>query len=58
MTTSPRSKNYRIIEKIRQIRNILQRADEGIGPYDRLFRQPDGSKDLTLLPPLILPIRI
>ncbi len=28
----------------RRIRNILRRADVGIGPYGYLFRQSDGSR--------------
>ena len=36
MPTSPRSKNRRINNAFRQIRNILHRADVGIGPYDNL----------------------
>ena len=37
MPTSPRSKNSRNTEKIQKIRNILQRADVGIGPYINPF---------------------
>ncbi|MGM9601139.1 MAG: hypothetical protein ACI3W5_06110 [Faecousia sp.] len=42
LRTSPRSKNSRIIDKFGQIRNILQRADEGIGPYEHLFRESEN----------------
>ena len=42
MPTSPRSKNSRNTEKIQNIRNILQRADVGIGPTSTLF---DSLKD-------------
>ena len=41
MPTSPRSKNWRINNAFRQIRNIIHRADVGIGPYDNLLRQSE-----------------
>ena len=37
MPTSPRGKIHRIIKVFRRIRNILHRADVGIGPYNYFF---------------------
>ena len=37
MPTSPRSRSFRSLENFRQIRNISQRADVGIGPYEKVF---------------------
>ena len=43
MPTSPRSKIRRIHNAFRQIRNILHRADVGIGPYGTLLRRSPQS---------------
>ena len=38
MPTSPQQKTPAVFCDFLQIRNICERADVGIGPYDHLFR--------------------
>ena len=46
MPTSPRRKIYRTNNAFRQIRNIIHRADVGIGPYDNLLPQSEAGGGL------------
>jgi len=41
MPTSPLRQNTTITGSFRRIRDIFQRADEGIGPYGWVFLQSD-----------------
>ena len=49
MPTSPRRKIHRINNAFRQNRNILHRADVGIGPYDILLSQSQAAHGGFLL---------
>ena len=58
MPTSPRSKIHRINNAFRQIRNILHRADVGIGPYDNLLRQSQSSREAGAFSCLANPMQL